>query len=57
MGRHASISTANVLNALPDEGEDALALRIVDMFKDPNKHLKYLKSEQFAMDILTLGSR
>ena len=27
------------------------------MFKDPNKHLKYLKSEQFAMDILTLGSR
>jgi phosphate uptake regulator len=39
MGRHASISTANVLNAVPDENEDGLALRIVEMFKDPNKHL------------------
>jgi len=57
MGRHASISTANVLNALPDESEDQLAVRIVEMFKDPNKHLKYLKSEQFAMDILTMASR
>ena len=47
----------NVLNAIPDEVEDSLALRIVEMFKDPNKHLSYLKSEQFAMDILTMASR
>lgn len=57
MGRHASMSSQNVLNALPDEVEDSLAVRIVEMFKDPNKHLAYLKSEQFAMDILTMASR
>ncbi|GMI46797.1 hypothetical protein TrCOL_g2482 [Triparma columacea] len=57
MGRHASMSSQNVLNALPDEVEDSLAIRIVEMFKDPNKHLAYLKSEQFAMDILTMASR
>ena len=57
MGRHASISTSTVLNAVPDDVEDHLALRIVEMFKDPNKHLKYIKSEQFAMDILTLAGR
>ena len=55
MGRHASVSTATVLNALPEEREDVLALKIVDMFKDPNKHLSYLRSEQFAADILLLG--
>jgi hypothetical protein len=57
MGRHASISTATVLNAVPDDAEDALALRIVEMFKDPNKHLTYIKSEEFAQDILTLAGR
>jgi len=57
MGRHASISTSNVLNSLPSETEDTLALRIVDMFKNPNQHLAYLKSEQFAHDILMLSKK
>ena len=57
MGRHASISTANVLNNLPNENEDALALRIVEMFKAPSEHLAYLKSEQFARDILVLAGK
>ena len=57
MGRSASISTAAVLNAIPDEGEDLLALKLVNMFKDPASHLEYLKSEDFATDLLTLSKK
>eukprot|EP00568_Trieres_chinensis_P011171 CAMPEP_0183296100 /NCGR_PEP_ID=MMETSP0160_2-20130417/3803_1 /TAXON_ID=2839 ORGANISM="Odontella Sinensis, Strain Grunow 1884" /NCGR_SAMPLE_ID=MMETSP0160_2 /ASSEMBLY_ACC=CAM_ASM_000250 /LENGTH=635 /DNA_ID=CAMNT_0025457677 /DNA_START=41 /DNA_END=1948 /DNA_ORIENTATION=- len=62
MGRNASIATAAVLNALPDEeasqsSAHLLAQRIVDMFKDPASHLDYLNSDQFARDLLRLNSK
>lgn len=62
MGRNASIATAAVLNALPDDEESrssahALAERIVDMFKDPASHMDYLNSEQFARDLLKINSK
>lgn len=46
MGRHASMSSQNALNAVVDEKRDELAEKMVEMFKDPNQHVVYLKSEQ-----------
>ena len=62
MGRNASIATAAVLNSLPDEDEThsfkhILINRIVDMFRSPNEHVDYLKSEQFAKDLLKLNKK
>jgi len=57
MGRNVSISTANVLNALPSDPEDELCQFLVDVMKDPHNHLGYLKSEQFAYDLLKLAKK
>eukprot|EP00567_Pseudictyota_dubia_P001955 CAMPEP_0197467558 /NCGR_PEP_ID=MMETSP1175-20131217/65629_1 /TAXON_ID=1003142 /ORGANISM="Triceratium dubium, Strain CCMP147" /LENGTH=676 /DNA_ID=CAMNT_0043003635 /DNA_START=326 /DNA_END=2356 /DNA_ORIENTATION=- len=62
MGRNASIATAAVLNALPDDETNrssthALAQRVADMFKDPASHMDYLNSEQFARDLLKINSK
>ena len=60
MGRNASISTQAILKSLPDEGllpKEALVNRIQDMFRSPNKHVGYLKSEQFAKDLIKLNKK
>ena len=59
MGRNASISTQAVLNSLPDEQspKEALINRIQDMFRSPNEHVGYLKSDQFAKDIIKLNKK
>jgi len=71
MGRNASIATQNALNALPDEiggggggiggggfsSQQALIDRIQDMFRSPHEHVHYLKSEQFAKDMLKLNKK
>ena len=60
MGRNASISTQAILDSLPDEGlspKEALVNRIQDMFRSPNEHVGYLKSEQFAKDLIKLNKK
>lgn len=57
MGRNASISTAAIFKALPDDTEDALAQKLVNMFKDPSSHLTYLKSDTFAKDLMNLSKK
>eukprot|EP00566_Odontella_aurita_P008399 CAMPEP_0113544504 /NCGR_PEP_ID=MMETSP0015_2-20120614/10746_1 /TAXON_ID=2838 /ORGANISM="Odontella" /LENGTH=673 /DNA_ID=CAMNT_0000444773 /DNA_START=360 /DNA_END=2381 /DNA_ORIENTATION=- /assembly_acc=CAM_ASM_000160 len=62
MGRNASIATAAILNALPDDQESrssthALAERITQMFKDPASHMDYMNSEQFARDLLKINAK
>lgn len=60
MGRNASISTQAILDSLPDEGlspKEALINRIQDMFRSPNEHVGYLKSEQFAKDLIKLNKK
>jgi diadenosine tetraphosphatase ApaH/serine/threonine PP2A family protein phosphatase len=60
MGRNASISTQAILNSLPDEqqsSKEALINRIQDMFRSPHEHVGYLKSEQFAKDLLKLNKK
>jgi len=59
MGRNASISTKAILNSIPDEqsSKEALINRIQDMFRSPNEHVSYLKSEQFAKDLVKLNKR
>ncbi|KAL3808963.1 hypothetical protein ACHAXA_005155 [Cyclostephanos tholiformis] len=59
MGRNASISTQAILNSLPDEAspKEALINRVQDMFRSPNEHVGYLKSEQFAKDLIKLNKK
>lgn len=63
MGRNASLATAQVLNALPDENDplssskQLLIDRIVAMFTSPNEHVGYLKSHDFAKDLLKLNKK
>mmetsp|Transcript_15051 Transcript_15051/g.31958 ORF Transcript_15051/g.31958 Transcript_15051/m.31958 type:complete len:660 (+) Transcript_15051:209-2188(+) len=61
IGRNASISTQAILNSLPDEhqhsSKENLINRIQDMFRSPNEHVGYLKSEQFAKDLLKLNKK
>mmetsp|Transcript_19553 Transcript_19553/g.35493 ORF Transcript_19553/g.35493 Transcript_19553/m.35493 type:complete len:666 (-) Transcript_19553:126-2123(-) len=61
IGRNASISTQAILNSLPDEhqhsSKENLINRIQDMFRSPNEHVAYLKSEQFAKDLLKLNKK
>eukprot|EP00579_Thalassiosira_antarctica_P006593 CAMPEP_0201877466 /NCGR_PEP_ID=MMETSP0902-20130614/8867_1 /ASSEMBLY_ACC=CAM_ASM_000551 /TAXON_ID=420261 /ORGANISM="Thalassiosira antarctica, Strain CCMP982" /LENGTH=657 /DNA_ID=CAMNT_0048404913 /DNA_START=154 /DNA_END=2127 /DNA_ORIENTATION=+ len=59
MGRNASLSTQAILNSLPDENssKEVLINRIQDMFRSPNEHVGYLKSEQFAKDLLKLNKK
>lgn len=59
MGRNASISTQAILNSLPDEQSPTQALidRIQAMFRSPNEHVAYLKSEQFAKDLVKLNKK
>ena len=67
MGRNASISTQKALNALPDDPNSggtttnspqaALIERIQDMFRSPHEHVNYLKSDQFAKDMLKLNKK
>jgi len=60
MGRNASISTANELANLYRKEEDhhktnkELVDRILEMFQDPKSHTSYLRSNEFAKDILRL---
>jgi len=64
MGRNASIATQKALNDLPDDqmnggfsSQQALIDRIQDMFRSPHEHVGYLKSEQFAKDMLKLNKK
>lgn len=61
MGRNASIATAAVLDSLHQaSGNDAtqrLIERIEAMFRSPSDNLEYLKSEEFAKDLLRLNKR
>lgn len=59
MGRNASISTQAILNSLPDETspKEALINRVQEMFRSPNEHVAYLKSEQFARDLIKLNKK
>lgn len=59
MGRNASISTQAILNSLPDEQspKDQLINRIQEMFRNPTDHVGYLKSEQFAKDLIKLNKK
>ncbi|KAL3762767.1 hypothetical protein ACHAW5_000203 [Stephanodiscus triporus] len=59
MGRNASISTQAILNSLPDEAspKEALINRVQEMFRSPNEHVGYLKSEQFAKDLIKLNKK
>lgn len=62
MGRNASFATSKIIDALPDENTTQsskfnLINRIVDMFKDPHSHVAYLKSEQFAKDLIKLNNK
>lgn len=54
MGRQASIATSSVLEQLPQHQRDMLALKFLDMYKDPVKYAAYLASEEFAQDIIKL---
>jgi len=62
IGRNASISTANALRQLQNSNDNLpqidetspLAKRILAMFQDPASHTTYLRSTQFAHDILKL---
>ena len=63
MGRNASIATAKELNSLCYKEEDRqdsnreLVNRILEMFKDPASHIAYLKSLEFAKDLLRLTKK
>jgi diadenosine tetraphosphatase ApaH/serine/threonine PP2A family protein phosphatase len=58
MGRKASISTQQVMAALPSTDNDyvqhPVAIRVLDMFQNPGAHLKYLNSHDFAKDVFKL---
>ena len=59
IGRNASISTQAILNSLPDEQspKEVLINRIQEMFRSPHEHVGYLKSEQFAKDLIKLNKK
>jgi hypothetical protein len=63
MGRNASISTAKELANLYGKEEDhhksnkELVDRILEMFQDPKSHTSYLRSSDFAKDILRLTKK
>ena len=64
MGRNASISTVNELKSLSSDTEEALhasnhalVSHILEMFKDPQSHVQYLKSNEFARDILRVTAK
>lgn len=58
MGRNASICTQQVMANLPNVDNDysnhPLAVRILEMFQHPDRHLDYLNSDQFAKDVFKL---
>jgi len=57
IGRHASVSTSNVLSNIPTQRTDELCPRMINMFKAPLDFVDYLKSPRFARDILRLAKR
>lgn len=63
MGRNASIATANELNNLYYKEETRhnsnkeIVHRILEMFQDPKSHISYLRSMDFAKDILRLTKK
>jgi hypothetical protein len=65
MGRNASIATAAVLdslshgdiNAASGDSTARLVERIENMFRSPSDSLGYLKSEEFAKDLLRLNKK
>jgi hypothetical protein len=63
MGRNASIATAHELNTLYYKEETRhnsnkeIVHRILDMFQDPKSHISYLRSMDFAKDILRLTKK
>ena len=64
MGRNCSIATAKELKNLSYHKEEnshnsnkELVHRILEMFKDPASHIPYLKSMDFAKDILRLTKK
>jgi len=57
MGRSASITTSNILEAMPEQARTptmALCEKIISVFQAPADHTHYLQSSDFAQDILTL---
>jgi hypothetical protein len=66
MGRNASIATAAVLDSLSHsdpystssaDSTARLIERIENMFRSPSEHVAYLKSEEFARDLLRLNKK
>lgn len=63
MGRNASIATANELQSLVSkddhrhESNQQLVSRILEMFKEPESHVQYLTSMEFAKDLLKLTKK
>ena len=64
MGRNASIATANELKSLRWTKEEdhynsnhELVNRILEMFRDPSSHTKYLSSMDFAKDLFRLTKK
>jgi len=64
MGRNASLATAQALHSLTSHQDEALftshhvlVSRILEMFKDPQSHLQYLNSTDFAKDILKISNK
>ena len=64
MGRNASIATSAKLQALEhdndtsdDESTRRLIERIESMFRCPSDHMGYLKSQDFAKDVLRLNKK
>jgi hypothetical protein len=64
MGRNASLATAQELKSLSSDRDEALyasnhavVSRILEMFKDPQSHLQYLNSTEFARDILKVSAK
>lgn len=57
VGRHASVTTSQVLSAFPAETHDELALKMIEMFRKPLDKIEYLHSARFAHDLLQLCQR
>src|SRR3546814_1268908 len=57
MGRSASVTTANILESMPEPNRTPTMLlcdKIITVFQAPADHTTYLQSSDFAQDILTL---
>jgi hypothetical protein len=57
MGTRGSILTANALSAIPEREKNeiySIAQKFIKVFQNPEGYLAYIKSEQFASELITL---